>query len=150
MLQCTEAAQRCSLSRATIQVAVTSHRKDIPVNEEACKILPQSFLWIWTKLLLGDSAPAICHLQYFPRFTVSRNAQWLKNNLYSPLNKRKIHCWDDWTVACCKKYFDLETMIEKSHCVSHLCGEQYCVDFSLLEINIIKLVTTVASKTKDI
>lgn len=58
VLRCTEAAPRCSLNKVIIQFAVTSHRKDLSVNEEACRILLQ----YRTELLFGDWASAICQL----------------------------------------------------------------------------------------
>lgn len=33
------------------------------MNEEACKVLPQSFRQVRIQSLLGDSAPAVCRLQ---------------------------------------------------------------------------------------
>lgn len=41
-------------------------------------------------------------------------------------------------------------MTEKSHCVSALCGEQHFMDLTLLGMDIIKLVTTVASETRTL
>lgn len=34
---CAEAARRCSLNKEVIQATVTSHRKDLSVNAEACR-----------------------------------------------------------------------------------------------------------------